>query len=101
MEHPYTWSDAEVADSLTLRLEQSAVPVNTTEGRIQWDTDDDRLVVGTGAGATTFYGGGHTTSLPWTSISAQPVILSTLDGVANDEGNIDLIPGANMTITWA
>ena len=38
-------------------LEQSAAPADTTEGRIQWDTDDNRLVVGDGAATKTFYPG--------------------------------------------
>lgn len=35
-------------------LEQGAAPSQTAEGRIQWDTDDDRLVVGTGVATKTF-----------------------------------------------
>lgn len=33
----------------TLTLKQSAAPTPTAEGDIQWDTDDDRLVIGDGA----------------------------------------------------
>lgn len=32
-----------------ITLEQSSAPVNTTEGRVQWDTDDDQFVIGTGS----------------------------------------------------
>lgn len=39
----------------TITLKQSASPTPTAEGDIQWDTDDDRIVVGNGAGQTTFY----------------------------------------------
>ncbi len=37
-----------------LTLEQGTAPAATTEGEIQWDTDDDRIVVGTGAATKTF-----------------------------------------------
>jgi hypothetical protein len=33
----------------TLTLKQGTAPTPTTEGDIQWDTDDDRLVIGDGA----------------------------------------------------
>lgn len=39
----------------TITLKQSATPTPTAEGDIQWDTDDDRIVIGNGAGQTTFY----------------------------------------------
>lgn len=39
----------------TLTLKQSAAPTPTAEGDIQWDTDDDRIVVGDGAGQKSFY----------------------------------------------
>lgn len=35
-------------------LEQGAAPSDTTEGRIQWDTDDNTIVVGDGATTKTF-----------------------------------------------
>lgn len=38
----------------TLTLKQSASPAPTAEGDIQWDTDDNRLVIGDGAGQKTF-----------------------------------------------
>jgi hypothetical protein len=37
-----------------LTLEQGASVAPTTEGRIAWDTDDDKLKVGTGSGTKTF-----------------------------------------------
>lgn len=39
----------------TITLKQSATPTPTAEGDIQWDTDDDRIVIGNGVGQTTFY----------------------------------------------
>lgn len=63
-------SDAEVPDAITVSggsvsssdvtLQQSATPAPTAEGRIEWDTDDDRIVVGDGSGQATFYSGPHT-----------------------------------------
>jgi len=37
--------------------------------------------------------------LSWNNATDKPVILSSLDGVSNDLGNIDLIAGANIAIT--
>ena len=37
-----------------LTLKQSASPTPTTEGEVQWDTDDDTLVVGVGSGTKVF-----------------------------------------------
>jgi hypothetical protein len=54
-----SWGDAEVADALTLAggtigtsaitLVQSAAPTPTAEGVIEWETDDDHIIVGDGA----------------------------------------------------
>lgn len=41
----------------------------------------------------------YTTSLPWTAITSQPTVLSSLNSVSNDEGNVNLIAGANVTIS--
>lgn len=38
----------------TLTLKQGAAPTPTAEGDIQWDTDDDKIKVGDGAGTKTF-----------------------------------------------
>lgn len=38
----------------TLTLKQSTTPTPTAEGDIQWDTDNDRIVVGDGSGQKTF-----------------------------------------------
>lgn len=42
-----------VGDS-TIILKQSAAPAPTVEGDIQWDTDDNRIAVGSGGGTVTF-----------------------------------------------
>lgn len=38
----------------TLTLKQGAAPAPTAEGDIQWDTDDDKIVVGDGVGTVEF-----------------------------------------------
>jgi len=38
----------------TIILKQSAAPAPTTEGDLQWDTDDNRIAVGNGGGTSTF-----------------------------------------------
>ncbi|HBO16379.1 MAG TPA: hypothetical protein DD451_00005, partial [Candidatus Moranbacteria bacterium] len=67
-----TWNadilaDAYLANDLTISggsistsnitLIQSLAPTPIVEGRIEWDTDNDRIVVGTGSGQATFYSG--------------------------------------------
>ncbi|WP_254025459.1 hypothetical protein [Mesorhizobium ventifaucium] len=47
--------------SATLTLKQSAAPAPTAEGDIQWDTDDNRIVVGDGAAQAVFAKGPATT----------------------------------------
>jgi hypothetical protein len=42
-----------------ITLKQGAAPAPTAEGRIEWDTDDDRLALGTGAGTAIVYPGQH------------------------------------------
>jgi len=44
----------------TLTLKQSATPTPTAEGDIQWDTDNNTIVVGNGTGQTTFSATGIT-----------------------------------------
>jgi len=48
----------------------------------------DRLEAGTLEGAVS-----------WENVTEKPVILSSLDNVSNNEGNIDLIAAGNITIT--
>jgi hypothetical protein len=48
----------------TLTLKQSSAPTPTAEGEIQWDTDDDRIVVGDGTGQKIFYPQSSTTFTP-------------------------------------
>ena len=83
----FDWADSEVADSLTISggsistssiaLVQSTTPTPTTEGVIEWDTDNDRIVVGDSSGQVTFYGGAHTTD---TELSESEVEGYVFDG---------------------
>lgn len=61
-------ADAYISNALTLgagssisatdiALKQSTSPAPTAEGRIEWDSDDNVLVIGDGAGQQTFYPG--------------------------------------------
>lgn len=62
-------TDAKVANAITVAggaigtttidLVQSTTPAPTVEGRAEWDTNDDRLVIGDGAAPKTFYPGAH------------------------------------------
>lgn len=50
-------SFASVTSSGDMVLPSSTSPADTTEGSAQWDTNDDRLVVGTGSSTATFVPG--------------------------------------------
>lgn len=41
----------------TIILPSSTTPTPTAEGQIEWDSDNDRIVVGNGSGQTTFFSG--------------------------------------------
>lgn len=63
--------DSEVPDAITLAggtvgtsaitLVQSTTPTPTADGVIEWDTDNDRIVVGDSSGQATFWPGAHAT----------------------------------------
>ncbi len=105
---------------------QSTAPVVTIEGRGQWDTDDDRIVVGTGSGTAVFFPGDHGTFVstqaeletccsqtsdailcvvePGTSITATPTPITCVPTMADDVGAklvIDCPGGATLTDTNA
>lgn len=48
-------TDTQTLTNKTLVLVGSASPTPTTEGQIEWDTDNDRIVIGDGASQTIFY----------------------------------------------
>lgn len=69
----------------TITLKQSASPAPTAEGDIQWDTDDDAIVVGGGSSQKIFYPnkweyissntlGSPSASVSFTSLSAYRII---------------------------
>lgn len=53
----------------TITLKQSASPTPTAEGAIEWDTDDNRIVVGNSSGQTTFYSGQFPTLIQTQTVS--------------------------------
>ena len=55
--------------------------------------------IATGGDADTLEGQGGSYYLSWANATGTPTILSSLDGVTNNEGNIDLIAGANIVLT--
>lgn len=82
-------TDAQVADTLTIgsgstiTLPQSLNPTPTVEGRLEWDTDDNELKVGDGAGTVTLSTGPHTVDT-----QADEVCAGT-DTYLDGEGNCD------------
>ena len=48
-----TWASS-ISSSATITLSQATNPVPTSEGVIQWDTNDNRIAVGDGSGTQTF-----------------------------------------------
>jgi hypothetical protein len=80
-------TDAEVPDNLTLVLEQSVAPANSTEGRIQWDTDDDVIVVGDGVTERRIYG----------DITAVATTAPLTGGVTDGDATI-AIPAATASV---
>ena len=77
-----------------LTLVQSANPTPTTEGVIEWDTDDNRLVVGNGSGQTIFNPSGVTMSgsYDYITLSGQDIVRGQVD-LATDVSGI--LPVAN------
>lgn len=68
-----------------ITLEQGTAPAQTAEGRMQWDTDDNRIVVGDGATTQTFYAGDHTTDTNTNASTECTGTTTYYDG----EGNCD------------
>lgn len=91
--------DMAVTGTLTLSggmiLPASAVPAVTTEGAIQWDSDDDRIVVGNGAGVTTFYPGAQLRQRHKYKTTGQNFTTTTLADVTATSGNVAFAVEAN------
>ena len=92
--------DADILSSITIKVDKLNV--------------EDLVVSGTSTGVTGTGGGGGIATggdadtlesqsgsyyLNWGNFTAKPTILSSLDGVSNNEGDIDLLAGSNITIT--
>jgi hypothetical protein len=86
-----TIADTYIANDLTIAggtigtsaitLTQSASPTPVNEGLIEWDTDNDRIVVGTGSSQAIFYSG----------VGSGGVV----SGTGNVSGNVTYWSGAN------
>lgn len=72
----------------TLTLKQGTAPTPTAEGDIQWDTDDNKLVVGDGAAQKVF--------VPTASVSGDAT-MSTAGAVTLAATNTNLTSVANVT----
>lgn len=68
---------AQTLTNKTIALKQSAAPTPTAEGDIQWDTDDDKIVVGTGSGQALF---GQVT--PWVAYTPTFTAFGTVASIS-------------------
>jgi len=79
----------------TLTLKQSATPTPTAEGDIQWDTDNNTIVVGNGTGQTTF----SATGITGTGANDR---LAVWSGTGTQDSDANLTwDGATLTVTGA
>ena len=76
--------------SSDINLTQSTNPTPTAEGRIEWDTDNDRLVVGNGSGQTIFNASGVTMSgvYNYITLSGQDIIRGQVDLTTDVTGTL-------------
>ncbi|HYE97665.1 MAG TPA: hypothetical protein VEJ18_02090, partial [Planctomycetota bacterium] len=77
-----------------LVLPQGAAPAQTAEGSIVWDTDDDVLTVGTGAGRKTMADLDSTQTLTNKTLTA-PVIASRTSGAAGQTSTANVADGGS------
>ena len=68
----------------TLTLKQAAGPVPTAEGDIQWDTDDNVLVIGNGSGQTTIPSTSSTSVLTNKTLTSPDINGATISGMTID-----------------
>jgi len=86
------------ADPLGLTNLEVAAPV-IPENLVQLDSLGNLIIKGEVA-AISFSGSGENlTNLSWTALSGRPKILSAIDGVSSDEGEIDLVAGTGISIS--
>lgn len=85
----------ETSVTQTIALPASAAPTPTTDGVAEWDSDDNRIVVGDGAAQTTFYSG-QTTG--WVLVGKDTTERSDASGAAANAPVITLnasVPAAS------
>jgi hypothetical protein len=90
--------DSTSADPLQLTNLEVETPV-IPENLVQFDEFGNLIVKGK-VSAITFSGSGvNLTDLPWSSLAGRPRVLSAINGVGDDEGNIDLVAGTGISIS--
>lgn len=90
--------DSTSADPLNLTNLEVDAPV-IPENLVQLD-ELGNLSVDGNVTATLFSGSGVSlTDIPWTGLVETPNIISSIDGVVNNEGNVDLIGNDGLVIT--
>jgi len=103
--------DSKSADPLQLTNIEAAKPV-IPENLVQLDSLGNIDISGQMTAASFSGSGENLTSLPatevigelnqatfpWSSVTSQPIILSSLNSISNDEGNIDLAAGTGLSI---
>ncbi len=91
-------ADSGSVDPLGLTNLETEGPI-LPENLVQLD-DFGNLIVKGEVSAFTFSGSGaNLTNLPWVSLIDRPKVLSAIDGVSNNEGNIDLVAGTGISIS--
>ncbi len=90
-------ADSASADPLGLTNLEVETPI-IPENLVQLDGSGN-LILGGDITAGIFSGSGAgLTDLVWNTINNRPSVLSAIDGVQNDGGNVDLIAGSGITI---
>lgn len=79
----------------TILLKQSAAPTPTTEGDIQWDTDDNAIVVGDGVAQKRFYA---TQGVPSFACGQFQYVSTTSVKLAPFNGNLVAFPSGAVAV---
>jgi len=90
--------DSKSADPLGLTNLEIDTPV-IPDNLVQIDNNGNLIIKGK-ISALDFSGNGENlTDLLWSSITKRPKVLSAIDGVSSDEGEIDLVAGTGISIS--
>ncbi|MFA5961227.1 MAG: hypothetical protein WC848_00920 [Parcubacteria group bacterium] len=106
-------TDAYVSDALTisggtisgsnLTLVQSATPTPTAEGRIEWDVDNDQLVIGNGTGQTIITQTNLSVSglYDYITLAGQDIVRGQIDLTTDVTGTLPISNGGTGRATFA